>query len=198
VLCISVRRAVGAGRQFAELITQGVFRVLFMFRLATEVDNERRILLGRRLHAENWNESPQLRALHSTPAESEIPLEVWLLDDREALAGGLSGRTWAYWLHVDLLWVDTRHRGLGHGARLLAEAERIARDDRSCTRSRLETWDFQAPDFYRKHGYEVVGEVEDYPPGVVEFILVKQLGQAAGPPPVERRGRLLGWRNRPK
>lgn len=169
-----------------------------MFRLETEVDKERRILLGRRLHDDNRDGSPQLRALHSTPAEHELPLDIWLLDDEGALAGGLSGRTWAHWLHVDLLWVDARHRGLGHGARLLAEAERLARDDRSCTRSRLETWDFQAPGFYRNQGYEVVGAVEDYPPGVVEFIFVKQLEPAAGHRPRERRGRLLGRRNRRK
>ncbi|CAM5527734.1 hypothetical protein SATRM34S_04123 [Streptomyces atroolivaceus] len=169
-----------------------------MFRLETEVDKERRILLGRRLHDDNWDGSPELRALHSTSAEHEVPLEVWLLDDGGALAGGLSGRTWAYWLHVDLLWVDTRHRGLGLGSRLLAEAERLARDERACTRSRLETWGFQAPGFYRKQGYEVVGEVEDYPPGVAEFILVKQLERPSAPPRREPRGRLPGLRGRPR
>lgn len=167
-----------------------------MFRLETEVDKERRILLGRRLHDDNWDGSPELRALRSTSAEHEVPLDVWLLDGQGALAGGLSGRTWAYWLHVDLLWVDARHRGTGLGARLLAEAERLARDDRACTRSRLETWGFQAPDFYRKQGYEVVGAVEDYPPGVAEFILVKQLVRPGGPPPREPRGRRPGRRDR--
>nr|WP_069174422.1 GNAT family N-acetyltransferase [Streptomyces griseus] len=169
-----------------------------MFRLETEVDKERRVLLGRRLHEDNWDGSPQLRALHTTVAERELPLEVWLLDEEGALAGGLAGRTWAYWLHVDLLWVDPRHRGGGLGSRLLGEAERLARDDRACTRSRLETWDFQAPAFYRKQGYEVVGEVADYPPGVAEYILVKRLERSAGPPPREPRGRFRGWRSRPR
>ncbi|NEE32533.1 GNAT family N-acetyltransferase, partial [Streptomyces sp. SID7982] len=72
-------------------------------------------------------------------------------------------------------WVDAPHRGLGLGARLLAEAERTARTERACTRSRLETWDFQAPGFYRGQGYEEIGRVADYPPGVTEFILVKDL-----------------------
>lgn len=169
-----------------------------MFRLETEVDKERRILLGRRLHDDNWDGSPRLRALAGTSAEHELPLEVWLLDAQGALAGGLTGRTWAYWLHVDLLWVDAGHRGRGLGARLLTEAERLAHEGRACTRSRLETWDFQAPAFYRKQGYEVVGEVENYPPGVTEFILVKRLDRPAGRPPKERRGRRLGWRSRPK
>ncbi|MER7853089.1 GNAT family N-acetyltransferase [Streptomyces bacillaris] len=146
-----------------------------MFRLETEVDKERHRLLSKRLQEDNVAASAGLRALLATPAEHEVPLEVWALDRDGALAGGLTGRTWAYWLHVDLLWVDARHRGSGLGSLLLAEAERTARTERACTRSRLETWDFQAPEFYRKQGYEVIGRVEDYPPGVTEFILVKQL-----------------------
>ncbi|MEW1615448.1 MULTISPECIES: GNAT family N-acetyltransferase [unclassified Streptomyces] len=146
-----------------------------MFRLETEVDKERRILLSGRLHEDNVAASAGLRALLSTSAEHEAPLEVWASDEHGALAGGLTGRTWAYWLHVDLLWVDARHRSAGLGSQLLAEAERVARTERACTRSRLETWDFQAPDFYRKQGYEEIGRVEDYPSGVTEFILVKRL-----------------------
>lgn len=148
-----------------------------MFRLEREVDRERRILLGRRLRDDNTAGSPELRALRDTPAAQSAPLEVWALDDEAGeIAGGLTGHTWAHWLHVDLLWVDARHRGSGLGSRLLAEAERVARDERACTRSRLETWEFQAPDFYRKKGYEVAGRVADYPPGVTEFTLTKQLG----------------------
>ncbi|MFF6908623.1 GNAT family N-acetyltransferase [Streptomyces sp. NPDC012389] len=146
-----------------------------MFRLVTEVDRERRVLLSGRLRDDNRAASPALRALLSTSAEHETPLEVWALDGHGAVAGGLTGRTWAYWLHVELLWVDARHRSAGLGSRLLAEAERVARTERACTRSRLETWDFQAPDFYRKQGYEEIGRVEDYPPGVTEFILTKRL-----------------------
>ncbi|MFD5349231.1 N-acetyltransferase, partial [Streptomyces anulatus] len=58
---------------------------------------------------------------------------------------------------------------------LHAAPSRTARTERACTRSRLETWDFQAPGFYRKQGYEEIGRVADYPPGVTEFILVKDL-----------------------
>ncbi|MER5358872.1 GNAT family N-acetyltransferase [Streptomyces sp. NPDC002785] len=146
-----------------------------MFRLETEVDKGRRTLLSRRLRDENTAGSPELRALRTDPAGQELPLEVWVLDELGAVAGGLTGRTWGHWLHVDQLWVDARHRGCGLGSRLLAEAERVAVADRACTRSRLETWGFQAPDFYRKRGYEVIGQVENYPPGVTEFILIKNL-----------------------
>jgi len=146
-----------------------------MFRLETEVDKERRQLLNKWLRDDNTARSPRLRALRDTPAALEVPLEVWALDADDRLAAGLTGRTWAHWLHVDLLWVDPRLRGSGLGSRLLAEAERVARTDRACARSRVETWDFQAPDFYRRHGYEVSGRIENYPPGLTEFTLTKEL-----------------------
>ncbi|MDX3457512.1 GNAT family N-acetyltransferase [Streptomyces sp. ME02-8801-2C] len=146
-----------------------------MFRIATEVDKECLSLLRSRLREANTAASPVLRALRGTPAERELPLHVWALDEAGNLAGGLVGHTWTTWLHVTYLWVDARHRGSGLGTRLLAEAERVAHEERACDHVRLETWDFQAPDFYRKQGYEVVCVIPDYPPGVTEYTLTKRL-----------------------
>ncbi|MDT0388553.1 MULTISPECIES: GNAT family N-acetyltransferase [Streptomyces] len=147
-----------------------------MFRLETEVDKARRDLLRTRLREANTAASPVLRALRGTPDERDVPLHVWAVNDTDGdLAGGLVGHTWATWLHVTYLWVDERHRGRGLGARLLAQAEHIAAGERACRASRLETWDFQAPRFYRKQGYEVVCTVPDYPPGITEYTLVKRL-----------------------
>ena len=147
-----------------------------MFRLETEVDKGRRDLLRSRLLDTNTTASPILRALRGTPAERETPLHVWASDSEGALAGGLVGHTWTTWLHVTYLWVDDRHRGAGLGSRLLAKAEHLAATERACAASRVETWDFQAPDFYRRRGYEVVCVIPDYPPGITEYTLVKRLG----------------------
>ncbi|CAM5547047.1 GNAT family N-acetyltransferase [Streptomyces fumanus] len=146
-----------------------------MFRLEAEVDPVRRDILRGRLRETNTAASSVLRALRGTPHEREVPLHVWLMDERDEVAGGLVGHTWASWLHVTYLWVDARHRGAGLGSRLLAEAERLAAGHRGCRSVRLETWDFQAPDFYRRHGYQVVCVIEDYPPGITEYTLVKHL-----------------------
>ncbi|MCA1222790.1 GNAT family N-acetyltransferase [Streptomyces sp. 8L] len=147
-----------------------------MFRMETGVNKERHVLLGERLRETNTQRSPTLRSLRGTPLEDEVPLHIWVMEEATGLlAGGLAGRTWARWLHVDLLWVEGRHRGARLGARLLAEAERAARDERGCARCRVETWDFQAPGFYVKQGYEVVARIEDYPPGITEYTLVKRL-----------------------
>ncbi|MEU1530471.1 GNAT family N-acetyltransferase [Streptomyces fagopyri] len=147
-----------------------------MFRMETEVDKGRRELLRRRLLDANTAASPVLRALRGTPAERELPLHVWALDSAGDLAGGLVGHTWTTWLHVTYLWVDGVHRGSGLGSRLLVEGERVAREERGCLAVRLETWDFQAPGFYEKQGYEVVCVVPDYPPGATEYTLTKRLG----------------------
>ncbi|MBP0459192.1 GNAT family N-acetyltransferase [Streptomyces montanisoli] len=147
-----------------------------MFRMETKADRDRHVLLRERLRETNTQRSPTLRALRGTPQEDEVPLHIWLSEEATGVfAGGLAGRTWARWLHVDLLWVEGRHRGARLGARLLAEAERVAREERGCARSRVETWDFQAPGFYVKQGYEVVARIEDYPPGITEYTLVKRL-----------------------
>ncbi|UXY32622.1 GNAT family N-acetyltransferase [Streptomyces sp. HUAS TT20] len=146
-----------------------------MFRIETEVDKARRDLLRSRLLDTNTAASPVLAALRGTPAERELPLHVWALEESEELAGGLVGHTWTTWLHVTYLWVAERHRGSGLGSRLLAEAERIAHQNRGCRSARLETWDFQAPEFYKKQGYEVVCVIPDYPPGITEYTLTKRL-----------------------
>ncbi|GGY22928.1 N-acetyltransferase [Streptomyces djakartensis] len=123
----------------------------------------------------NTAASPVLRALRGTPGERDVPLHVWAVNDADDLAGGLVGYTWATWLHVTYLWVDERHRGAGIGTRLLQEAERVASEERACRSSRLETWEFQAPRFYEKQGYEVVCAIPDYPPGITEYTLTKRL-----------------------
>ncbi|MCI3226171.1 GNAT family N-acetyltransferase [Streptomyces sp. NP-1717] len=146
-----------------------------MFRLETEVDNERRALLHERMRETNTARSAVLRELRGSADDEEFPLHVWLTEESTgALAGGLAAHVWARWLHVDLLWIDETHRGTGLGTGLLTEAEDLARA-RGCTHARLETWDFQAPAFYRRQGYDLAGHIPDYPPGVTEFLFTKRL-----------------------
>jgi GNAT superfamily N-acetyltransferase len=101
-------------------------------------------------------------------------LGVFLRDGDGAIVAGLTGATFWSWLVVDLLWVREELRGQGIGGRLLEAAEREA-IRRGCTGAFLDTLDFQAPDFYRKHGYEVFGELPGLPPGHVRYYLAKRL-----------------------
>lgn len=66
-------------------------------------------------------------------------------------------------------------RGRGIGTQLLTTGEDHAKA-RGCRHAWLDTFSFQAPDFYAKRGYIVFGELEDYPPGHRRFFLRKAIG----------------------
>lgn len=90
------------------------------------------------------------------------------------IVGGVLGETYWDWFYVDLLWVKAEHRGSGYGRQLLARAEEEARA-RGAKNVYLDTFSFQSPDFYKKQGYEVFGELDDYPAGHQRFFLRKRL-----------------------
>ena len=95
-------------------------------------------------------------------------------DAHDVLRAGAYGWVWAGWFYLETLWVDADLRGQGWGGRLLRESEAEA-VRRGATRALLETHDFQARPFYERHGYHVVAEVPDYPPGGAMYVMSKYL-----------------------
>ncbi len=65
-------------------------------------------------------------------------------------------------LSIDVLWIKEDFRKEGYGSALLNEVQQIAKE-KGCKLIHLDTFDFQAKDFYLKHGYEVFGVLEDCP-----------------------------------
>lgn len=92
----------------------------------------------------------------------------------QEVVGGVLGELYWGWLHLDLLWVKEELRGRGYGHRLLTVVEDEARK-RGAKHVYLDTFSFQAPEFYNRHGYQVFGELQDFPTGHQRYFLRKDL-----------------------
>jgi GNAT superfamily N-acetyltransferase len=94
---------------------------------------------------------------------------------RKAISSdGFRGEVHFHWLFVNILFVEEAHRNKGVGSRLLAEGEAGART-LGAVRSRLDTFDWQAPAFYLKNGYRELLRMPDYFRGHASSLMVKDL-----------------------
>jgi GNAT superfamily N-acetyltransferase len=105
------------------------------------------------------------------------------LDDPKTgqLIGGLWGRTVYDWLFVEFLFVPEHLRGRGLGATILRTAEETA-VARGCIGVCLDTFDFNAPGFYRKLGYEEFASLDSPRRGFQRHFFRKLLSKAVQPP----------------
>ncbi|WP_320784635.1 GNAT family N-acetyltransferase [Streptomyces sp. CRN 30] len=117
----------------------------------------------------------------ATGAAEWAEFSVRLTDAAGRLAGGLTASVWGTLCTVDLLWVREDLRGAGWGGRLLGAAEEEG-TRRGCTDITLSTYTFQAPDFYRKHGYRETGRIEGVPGGHADVYFHKPLHRSPRPP----------------
>ncbi len=92
----------------------------------------------------------------------------------QSIVGGVIAETHWNWLFVNLMWIKEELRGHGYGEQLLAMAEAEARQ-RGATEAYLDTFSFQAPEFYKKNGYQVFGVLENFPPGHQRYYFTKHL-----------------------
>ncbi|KGM37994.1 GNAT family N-acetyltransferase [Streptococcus sinensis] len=95
------------------------------------------------------------------PSKSE-PLNIYVEDEQGNLIAGMVAETFGNWLEIEYLYVQENLRGQGLGSNILNRAEKEARE-RKCNYSFVNTYQFQAPDFYKKHGYEEVFALKEYP-----------------------------------
>lgn len=90
------------------------------------------------------------------------------------IEGGAIGELYYGWFHLDLLWVKEELRGCGHGHALLMRIEEEARQ-RGAKNIFLDTFSFQAPEFYKRYGYQEFAVLPDYPPGHQRHFMKKEL-----------------------
>lgn len=116
--------------------------------------------------------------LSQVPKRQDIAFEdisLKAVDTDGRIIGGILAKMYCWnVVYVDILWVDESCRNQGLGSFLLKEAERISRA-KNATLIHLDTFDFQAEDFYLKQGYELFGMLEDCPKGHTRYYLKKSL-----------------------
>ena len=78
----------------------------------------------------------------------------FIRDGNERIVGGCNGAILHDWSYVYQLWVSESLRGQGYGTQLMLSAEKLAADHKSRFIA-VNTYAFEAPDFYKKLGFYV-------------------------------------------
>ena len=96
-------------------------------------------------------------------------------DDHDQILGGIAAHyNWGR-MQIDFLWIDEQIRQKGIGKELLERVENYA-IEKECTLLILDTFSFQAPNFYINYGFSVFGKIENHPAGHHQYFLQKRIG----------------------
>ncbi|MFV3010779.1 GNAT family N-acetyltransferase [Clostridium botulinum] len=116
--------------------------------------------------------------LSKVPGKQEVPLLCInrVIEDTngEIIAGILSKMYCWNCIYIDVLWIKEEYRKDGLGTKLLKEVEKIAKE-KDCHLIHLDTFDFQAKDFYIKHGYEIFGILDQCPENHKRYFMKKNI-----------------------
>lgn len=122
-----------------------------------------------------------LRAHNRAQAGDPKPESLALLvrdEHTNEIIGGLYGEIFYRWLFIELLAIPEQSRGQGTGSRLMEMAESTALE-RGCVGIWLDTFDFQAPAFYERHGFTEFGHLDNFPPQHKRLFFQKRLVTAS-------------------
>lgn len=110
----------------------------------------------------------------STQKPEVIDINFTIKNGDEVIAGICSEvYTWKI-LYISVFFVEETYRNQGLGTILLNKIEEKAKQ-LGVTLIHLDTFDFQAKDFYLNHGYEVFGILDDCPQGHKRYYMRKIL-----------------------
>jgi GNAT superfamily N-acetyltransferase len=100
--------------------------------------------------------------------------DVLVRNDHGEIVAGVLSKMYLRSVFVEVLWVSESLRKKGIGSKLLHEVECCIKE-KGCRMIHLDTFSFQAIDFYLRLGYSVFGTIEDYPDGIKRYYLKKRL-----------------------
>jgi len=103
------------------------------------------------------------------------PLSVLIKSTKTGeVLGGMQGRSSLGLLFIDLFFLPPELRKMGLGTDILNRFENEGRR-RGCTAAFLYTISFQAPDFYKKNGWEEFGRIDCEPERTSRIFMRKSL-----------------------
>ena len=106
--------------------------------------------------------------------EISKPLEIIARNEKEDIIGGLYGRSIWGTLEIKTFVVKSENRNEGIGRQLMTAAE-IEAKNRNCRYISLDTFSFQAPEFYEKLGFKKIGTETDFPEGFEKYYYRKKI-----------------------
>jgi GNAT superfamily N-acetyltransferase len=110
-----------------------------------------------------------------TQGNNFVSLNFHIKDDSGSVIAGINSLMYCWgMLYVDVLFVEESHRGQQLGSLLLKKVEDEAKS-MGASLSHLDTFDWQAKDFYLKVGYEIFGVLDACPPGHIRYYMKKIL-----------------------
>lgn len=116
--------------------------------------------------------------LSQVPAKQDVlfdTLDKKITDSNGNIIAGCIAKMYCWNVtYIDTLWVEEKYRELGLGTRLLKVVENTVKE-KGCYLIHLDTFDFQAKEFYEKNGYKVFGVLEDCPINHCRYYLRKKL-----------------------
>ncbi|MDH8677426.1 GNAT family N-acetyltransferase [Fusibacter bizertensis] len=117
----------------------------------------------------------QQNRLEAPSKQSKEPVKYNLVlkDSSGDVVGGVITTIYRYSMYVETLWIDEKYRKGGYGTQLMKQAEKTARAH-GCTMMQLDTFNYQAPEFYKKLGFVQFGEL-GYKEGFVRYYFSKVL-----------------------
>src|SRR5688572_23134406 len=104
------------------------------------------------------------------------PFAFFMRDDNGNIVAGCNGNIGYDWVYVDQLWVAEFLRGKGYGSQLMRAAEEWG-IKKGCIWAAVNTMDWEAPEFYKKLGYQIEFERHGLAKNSVFYYLRKKLKQ---------------------
>jgi GNAT superfamily N-acetyltransferase len=109
--------------------------------------------------------------------ERDKIFSIFLKNDLGKVFGGLQAFLGTEAVYIEVLWVEKDLQKQGYGTKLLDTLEQEAIKN-GCKFVTVDSYDFQAKEFYLKKGYERIGELKNYWLGHSKIFLKKTLRQS--------------------